>query len=135
MKGEAIKVSEVLLELVDVHRQFAVSAGMFRGQRTLHAVNGVALELRRGEVLGLVGESGCGKSTLGRMLLGLLNHLVDDLGGQSRIPGHRQRLLGACQQVLGSHMHDPVRIDRERDFDLGLTTCHAHDARQLDSPE
>ncbi len=65
-------MSEALLELVDVRRQFAVSAGLFRGQRTLHAVNGVSLALRRGEVLGLVGESGCGKSTLGRMLLGLL---------------------------------------------------------------
>ncbi len=65
-------MSSALLELVDVRRQFAVSAGLFRGQRTLHAVNGVSLALRRGEVLGLVGESGCGKSTLGRMLLGLL---------------------------------------------------------------
>jgi peptide/nickel transport system ATP-binding protein len=65
-------MSDTLLELVDVRRQFAVSAGMFRGSRTLHAVNGVSLALRRGEVLGLVGESGCGKSTLGRMLLGLM---------------------------------------------------------------
>ena len=34
-------------------------------------VDGVDLQWRRGEVLGIVGESGCGKSTLGRALLGL----------------------------------------------------------------
>ena len=76
-------MSSTLLELIDVRRQFAVSAGLFRGRRTLHAVNGVSLELRRGEVLGLVGESGCGKSTLGRMLLGLM----PPSSGQIRLEG------------------------------------------------
>jgi len=66
-------MSEVLLEAVDLTKHFPVRSSAFRrgAKEVVHAVDGVSLEVRRGETLGIVGESGCGKSTLGRMLVRL----------------------------------------------------------------
>ncbi|MEZ5844490.1 MAG: ATP-binding cassette domain-containing protein [Hyphomicrobiaceae bacterium] len=61
-----------LIEIADLKRTFRVRRGMFAPAATLNAVAGVTLSVRKGEVLGIVGESGCGKSTLARMILGLL---------------------------------------------------------------
>ncbi len=61
-----------LLEMRGITRTFEVRQGLFAPKRTLRAVDGVDLDVRRGEVVGIVGESGCGKSTLARIMLGLL---------------------------------------------------------------
>lgn len=60
-----------LFEVRGLTRDFTISSGIFAPKRKLSALRGIDLSLKRGEVLGLVGESGCGKSTLARLFLGL----------------------------------------------------------------
>jgi len=60
-----------LLEVTSLAKRFEIRRGLFKPARQLHAVAGIDLAMRPGEILGIVGESGCGKSTLGRMITGL----------------------------------------------------------------
>ncbi len=62
-----------LLSVDDFKVHFPVRTGGWLGRKqAVRAVDGVGLELRPGETVGIVGESGCGKSTLARAILGLV---------------------------------------------------------------
>ena len=117
-----------LLEGVGLVKHFSLGSGLFVRRRTVHAVNGVDLELRSGETLGLIGESGCGKTTLGRVLAGL----YPATAGSVRFRGEplkrkktRRRARRAVQMVFqdpfasldprmtaGAIVEEPLRIHR-----------------------
>ena len=56
----------VLLSVRNYKQHFPINKSL-----TVHAVNGISFDLRKGEIFGLVGESGCGKSTVARAIMGI----------------------------------------------------------------
>src|ERR1700745_1825634 len=73
------------LELRDLRTHFPIYRGLIirRQIASVKAVDGISLTLKKGEILGLVGESGCGKSSLARTVMQLLR-CTD---GQVRLEG------------------------------------------------
>jgi peptide/nickel transport system ATP-binding protein len=73
--------ADTLLEVEGLELHYRTRPGILR------AVDGVGLDIRRGEALVVLGESGCGKTSLGRALLRLLPRNVARYGGQVRLQG------------------------------------------------
>ncbi len=80
-----------ILKVRDLKVHFPIRSGFLRRNTavTVKAVDGVHLDVREGEILGLVGESGCGKSTLGRTIL----RLIEPTSGSIEIDGMDFRAL------------------------------------------
>jgi oligopeptide/dipeptide ABC transporter ATP-binding protein len=135
-----------LLEIEDLKVQFAIRAGVVR------AVDGVDLEVRRGETLGLVGESGCGKSTLGFSILRLVSPPGEIVGGQilfdgedllqkteeemARIRGRRISMIFqdpmTCLNPLQRVDHHFVETVRVHEKDVSVTGARQRAADLMD---
>ena len=71
-EAEVVESDEVLLKVDHLKKYFNINDELRRQKNlTLKAVDDVSFELKKGEVLGIVGESGCGKSTLVNTILNL----------------------------------------------------------------
>ncbi|MCH2441102.1 MAG: ATP-binding cassette domain-containing protein [Candidatus Thalassarchaeum sp.] len=67
------KNSVPLIKIRNARKWFPIKAGLFSPVSAhVRAVDGVDLDIQRGETVGIVGESGCGKTTLGRLVMGLI---------------------------------------------------------------
>ncbi|WP_421841343.1 ABC transporter ATP-binding protein [Marinobacter algicola] len=103
--------SSTLVDIRGLEKRFDLSGGLleqisFKGgrfhrkQEAVHAINGVDLQVQKGEALCVVGESGCGKSTVARTVMGLLSpsageihydgQRIDHLDGKEVLPYRRK---------------------------------------------
>ena len=124
-------VGEPLLRLAEVRKTFP--AGRRRSLRRpapIQAVNGITLEVRRGETLGIVGESGTGKTTLAWMMVGLVAPTSGavtfdgvDIARRRRHPSRRsvqmifQDPLSSLnpRRTIGESIADPLRLQGARE--------------------
>ena len=127
--AEARNVSKRFTNEPDFAEKIAQKLGAKSSRRVVHALDGVDLQIRKGEVVGLVGESGCGKSTLGRVIAGMLPATEGQVLVQGRerdkLRGKDARLARLNTQII---FQDPMSSlnPRKRVIDIVGEAAVAH---------
>jgi oligopeptide transport system ATP-binding protein len=97
--------SQILLRIKNLKTYFPIREGLLRRVTGfVKAVDGVSLEIKRGEILGLVGESGCGKTTLGKSILRLIEPTAGQIWLEDRnifqFNKHQMRAVKREMQII-----------------------------------
>lgn len=87
------------LHIAEVEKRYAVRSS----KSEIHALNGVSINLKKGQTLGIVGESGCGKSTLARIIVGL------EKPSNGEITWNNEPIFSKAKNQLKSH-HSKIQL-------------------------
>jgi peptide/nickel transport system ATP-binding protein len=129
-------MSDTILEVRDLAVRYEARGGFFRKPAVVRAVDGLSFDVRRGEVLAVVGESGCGKTTLGKAV----TRLVDASAGSVLFDGQDllkvegaalRRMCGRFQTIF----QDPYEsLDpRQSIFDIVAEPLLIHKAARSEA--
>jgi peptide/nickel transport system ATP-binding protein len=101
-----VRTGEVVLELKGLKTQFTTDDGLVR------AVDGVDLDIRRGETLAVVGESGCGKSIMARSVLRLVDKPGRIVAGEVNVPAPPNGKAGSNGRARNGELIDLLKAEK-----------------------
>lgn len=129
---------ENLFEISELYLQYNSRKGVSGREEKVNALNGVDLDIRRGEILAIAGESGCGKSTLAKTLInlvkpqrGIIKFEGQDLAGISSeaMKVFRQKVQMVFQNPYAS-LNPKMKIYEILEEPLVINTSYPKDKRQ-----
>ncbi len=117
---------DIILEVdnLNVYYKERNTGAIFSSKKKVHIIKDVSFDIRRGEILGLVGESGCGKTTLSKAILGIntdyTGNIVNNAGKISMIFQDPYSSLNPSK-TIGWLLQEPLRAMLKKDKSLNMT--------------